>query len=136
MGRCLARPHATRPGPAHENSLAASWAGQSGQYIAHTSWATARPGPSNLQSMGKSNLNFKGRGPARLFKFIDAGQRPAQPIACSVLPAQPSPARPIPFSKNSARPRPAHHTCCFVDPFRPSPLTFSNISARPWPGPS
>ena len=100
-----------RSGPARQNTWAASWAGRSGPYRAHISWAAARPGPSNFHRIGRD---------------------PAQPITCSILhgPARPGqsnfqksrlgPARPITFSKVSARPDSARPNF-EIGPARPSP---------------
>ena len=53
---------------ARQNTWAASWAGRSGPYRAHISWAAVRPGPSNFERMR--------RGSARPIKFSEDGPRP------------------------------------------------------------
>ena len=42
--------HGPRPGLTRANTWAASWAGRSGPYEAHISWASAQPGPSNVRN--------------------------------------------------------------------------------------
>ena len=133
---------------AHHNTWAASWAGWSGQYRPHISWAVARPGPSNFERMGRgppgSSIFQKGRSPARPIKIQRMGGSPAQPITFSnvhgparpgpsiFLKSRPGPARPITFSKVSVRPDPARHKFQ-IGPARPGrdkrPTTSSaNIS--------
>ena len=90
--------HGPRPGRAHQISRG---------------WATARPGPSNFERIG--------RGPARPVKIQRMGRGPTQPITFSIFhgPAwpgpsifqksRPHPARRITYSKVSALPGPARH---------------------------
>ena len=98
--------HRPRPGPARENTWAASWAGLSGPHNAHISWTAARPDPSNFRVLGC--------GPAQPITLsIFHGPTRLGPLFFKIL----GPARPITFKNYSARPGPAHQF--FFD--RPGP---------------
>ena len=123
--------HGPRPGPAHENTWATSWAGRRGPYRAHISWAAARPSPAVFHRMGRGS---------RPIKFLSHGPRPSltHQIFITWAAARPGPshfhfftARPINFSKFSARPSPAHHNFTFLGPARPGQSKFQ--ISRPGP---
>ena len=72
------------------------WAGPARQFLVR--WATARPGP--------SNFNLVGRVPVLSVKFSEDGPRPGPPDQIFRRRAA---ARPIKSSDDGPRPGPAHH---------------------------
>ena len=130
--------HGSRPGSAWENSWAASWARQSCPYKVHISWAAARPGSSNFESMG--------RGPARPINFSHDAPRPSRPINFSDDGPRPGPANRV--STRWATSRPGQSNFQNSRPSRARPINFSSLwagqarpvtifrSARPGPAPT